>query len=679
MNSDNGIELIRMRQINAFTRIQFPSGRAMLFLVLAAVVVRLIYWQEHLASVFFAVPLIDERYYDMVARAIAAGGDLGVFGGFRPLLYPAYLALWYALAGAVNAVPAAIFSQHVLGVLTVVLVALAGSVVSGRPRAGIAAGVLYLLASPPLFFEGELLIETFFTFLTTLSLLLLAVACSTNSRRTTLWWVLSGLVAGLAVQARPNALVWFPAMLGAAMVALHQGNRPLFRGTAAWSVVFVVVLACFGFVNSLQAGKYQVVTDAGGINLFAGNSRSADGMIPTQGRSVSYAGEYDDSLRVYAIEEYARVTGIDISQARAMPDRVSRYWTRRTVDEIAADPVRWLKLMARKCWLLLWNREIANNKTFSFILSHESLFLNLLPVRWWLLCALAPLGFVMVARRGNRTALTFLMILSLSYAAGIVLFFINSRFRLPLWPAACILAGAAVAEAGRARRLAPRDKLLCLLVIIVPAGLSLFNVFRIPGENFARDYFFRSKAHLQKGNIIEAQRDIAMGLSLDPTNPDAFFHDGTVRFVAGDYAGACEILLRYTDKYPEDARGWSNLGVVYRELEQPGESYSASLSALAIDPGDVNALLNAALMESRAGLLSTARWHLGQAALSGRVSNRVEYLAASALLAKKEGQLDKAAECEELAVGIDPSFAGRLFGFLAKPLSPSEIGMTTLP
>ena len=679
MADDNSIELIRRKQANMVARLPFPSRRAILFLALAAVVVRLAYWYEHLASAFFAVPLLDERYYDMVARAIAAGSDLTVFGGFRPLLYPAYLAMWYAIAGAVQAIPVAIFSQHILGVLTVILVALTGSMVTRRPTAGIIAGVLYLLASPPLFFEGELLIESFFTFLMTLSLFLLVIACSRPDGRDTHWWVSSGLVAGLAVQARPNALVWLPAIVVFAALAAFIHQRRLLRGAWVSCLPFLLVLILFGFVNSSQTGRFQVFTDAGGINFFVGNSRTADGMTPVQGRSVTYRGEYDDSLRVFAIEEYARAKGLETVAAAKTPEQVSRYWTKRSLAEITADPDRWMKLMARKCWLLLWNREVANNKTFSFVTSQESVILRLLPIRWWLLCSLVPLGLVLTAMKGNKPALLFLAILSLSYAAGIVVFFVNSRFRIPLWPAACILAGAALAEIRRLGTLSRRDTGRCVALILIPLSISLSNLFRVPRENYAGDYFFRSKAHLQKGNLLDAKRDIAESLRLDPANPDAAFHDGTIRFVDGDYAGACEILRRYTDEYPEESRGWSNLSVACRELDQPRESYAASLSALGLDPRNVNALLNAALIELRAGLTAPARWRLEQAASIGRTVGRVEYLVAAASLAGKEGRTDTATEYEELAVGIDPSFAGRLSGFLAKPLTPSDIGIATGP
>ena len=72
---------------------QGSEARVLLWVAAAAIAVRLAYLTEHLASSFFGVPILDEAFYDAVARALVAGGDLGgLDAGFRPLLYPFLLA-----------------------------------------------------------------------------------------------------------------------------------------------------------------------------------------------------------------------------------------------------------------------------------------------------------------------------------------------------------------------------------------------------------------------------------------------------------------------------------------------------------------------------------------------------------------------------------------------------------
>ena len=141
--------------------------RILLWLGALGLVPRLAYLSEHAGSAFFNVPILDEKYYDAVARALAEGGPVAAINpGFRPLLYPLFLSLWHRLAPEWGTV-LAIVVQHLLGVATGLLVAVIAMRLFRRPSAGVWAGGLYLLAGPPLFFEGELLITSLFTFLAT--------------------------------------------------------------------------------------------------------------------------------------------------------------------------------------------------------------------------------------------------------------------------------------------------------------------------------------------------------------------------------------------------------------------------------------------------------------------------------------------------------------------------------
>ncbi|MEM9593610.1 MAG: hypothetical protein AAGD06_05080 [Acidobacteriota bacterium] len=61
--------------------------RAVAWAVALAVVTRLLYYVEHSGSAFFGVPILDEHFYDSVARALLGGGDVAAANpGFRSLL-----------------------------------------------------------------------------------------------------------------------------------------------------------------------------------------------------------------------------------------------------------------------------------------------------------------------------------------------------------------------------------------------------------------------------------------------------------------------------------------------------------------------------------------------------------------------------------------------------------------
>src|SRR5215472_10884333 len=73
--------------------------KGLVALALLGLVVRIGFFLEHAHSPSFGVPTLDQVYYDTVARMLLAGEDLHQLHGFRPLLYPMFLALCYKLGG----------------------------------------------------------------------------------------------------------------------------------------------------------------------------------------------------------------------------------------------------------------------------------------------------------------------------------------------------------------------------------------------------------------------------------------------------------------------------------------------------------------------------------------------------------------------------------------------------
>src|SRR2546425_665921 len=76
---------------------RFKDG--LIFLLLFGLVLRTGYFVEHAHSPSFAVPTLDQKYYDTVARMLLAGEDLRQLHGFKPLLYPIFLAGLYKIGG----------------------------------------------------------------------------------------------------------------------------------------------------------------------------------------------------------------------------------------------------------------------------------------------------------------------------------------------------------------------------------------------------------------------------------------------------------------------------------------------------------------------------------------------------------------------------------------------------
>jgi hypothetical protein len=223
----------------------------------------------------------------------------------------------------------------------------------------------------------------------------------------------------------------------------------------------------WGFVNLHQSDHFHLLPNAGGVALYCGNKRSADGMTPEQERRIYSGDRYQDSIETWAREEYETAMRSQGRTPDTDPMAISRFWTQRTFDEIKAAPGTWFRLMARKTWLTFWNAEVPNNKAFSF-LQQDYLWLRILPVRWVVLLAFAPAGIWLAFRRGNRDALPILLAYAGLYSAANILFFICDRYRYPIWPAAAIFAGGGLAYL----LFAIRDLQFAIHHSSVPSGLE---------------------------------------------------------------------------------------------------------------------------------------------------------------------------------------------------------------
>ncbi len=662
-------------------------GRAVLWTLLASLLVRLLYFAEHAGSAFFGIAILDEAYYDGAARALLDGQAGAVLGdSFRPPLYPLLLAACYRLGGSELGVAAAIAAQHVLGIATAILVTLLGARLANRASAGLAAGLLFALAGPPLFFEGERLIVTLFTFLVTCTLWF-ASKVSVSEGRSFLAWCGIGLAIGLATQARANALLLLLPLTLVPLVLLKDiGIRRKSVGIfAACSACFAVLVAG-GALRAHHGSGFQLLPSAGGVNLYLGNERGADGIVPRQDRPVTYGEAYRDSVAVFAEQEFeaARARGeVEGTGARA----ISRYWTGRALEEVAADPIGRLRLMVRKGTLLLTNRELPNNKHYAFILEHESPLLRRMPVRWWFLFALAPVGFIAAWRNGNRVLAAWTVGSVLVLAAGIVLFFVNSRFRIPLWPGMAALAGVGglalmdtlSRAVSRFRHAGPEGarydglgRAMGLLAVVgVLASISLLVGLSVAVPGAGRDFFFRSYAHLEKGDFEAALPDAEEAVRAMPEDPAAWAQLGNVHQRADHPEQALVAYTKALNLFPEEPRVVNNIGVVLEELGRTNHAYRSYHHATALEPNYPLPWVNASLLELRAGRPDLAHARLAHVATLGFTSP--QRTAAEALLLRAQGREQQARAILDRAAPDDREAIELVLTDAAVPLAPTVL------
>ena len=158
-----------------------------------ATVVRIAYILTSQGNPFFSVPIVDMRYNWDFAGEILAKGISGVSPdllGWKPVIYPAFLALVRFLSG--NSIPLSQILQGILGAFNCVLLYfLAKRHFQGRvPQI---AGCLMALYGPFIFYDATFLPATLSTFF--VLCLLLSISKAVRGSKELLWLLPGGLLA----------------------------------------------------------------------------------------------------------------------------------------------------------------------------------------------------------------------------------------------------------------------------------------------------------------------------------------------------------------------------------------------------------------------------------------------------------------------------------------------------
>lgn len=428
----------------------------------------------------------DEAYYLAAARAWAAGEGCEPFH-----MSPLYVVLLATLEGTVGLSPLSWrIAQAVLGLGSALVLAAYARRVWDRRTALWALG-LSLICGPLLFYESVLAVATLAS-----TLMIVALYCAERGRGPGLasepWWAAAGMVFGLAMLARPNAAL----LVLAAMLCPWMSPAPLAfrlrRSLTVAALAFAVTLPVT-WHNTRCSGEIVWITDTGGLNVYIGNHRGANGLFNVPPR-VPEATDLESQARAFtAVAE--REAGRTLTRGE-----VARHWTRATLDEIRADPLAWLRLLARKLVLVFQGEDFSNSRSYAF---RDELMHGMGPwlVQWSYLVPLAWLGLGVWLRAPRRHWLH--LSFTLAYIVALVAVFVLGHYRqvlVPLFVLAAVEGGKALA--GSVRTGARTRLLRQLLVVLAGAVCSQWPVYE---TSWADEAFKHAYALHVQGNTHAAE------------------------------------------------------------------------------------------------------------------------------------------------------------------------------
>jgi len=354
------------------------------------------------------------------------------------------------------------------------------------------AGAIAALYGPLIFFDGELLIPN-------LLVALLAWALFFVLAKRSVWsLVTASALLGLAVIARPNALILIPVFV----LFVWRGARenPLIRARLiAWLVLVAFVPAILvTLLNAKSEGAFVFVASQGGVNLYAGNNPHATGRTlavrELSGARGSWADFVSASQRVAEVD-----TGGPLSSRG-----VSGYWAEKAWKWAVDDPAAALGITLKKAYFLLNSYELPNNRDLYFerpfplkVLMWQ---LGWFSFPWGFILPLGAAGAILGFRsRKARRVSVLLGGWIIVYAAFLIPFFVCARFRMGLVPPLVLLAAFALS---RGRELLRPGPLVAVGVALIVSNTNFFGTrMDDPMQELAR----RGVTYIAAGRVDEGR------------------------------------------------------------------------------------------------------------------------------------------------------------------------------
>jgi tetratricopeptide (TPR) repeat protein len=370
--------------------------------------------------------LDDAEYLRLAQRAAAGDWALGPGAYHVSPLYIYFLAVVFRILGAGSVHAQAV--QVALGAAAVALVGACATRLFGA-RAGALAAALAAFTGVLAFNEVLLLQSALDPFLAALALERLSVALG---RPAIPRFVAAGLAFGLLGRNRPNALAAV-ALMGVVALLTARSRRAAGHVLALAAGV-ALALAPVALRNRAVTGRWLLVASHGGLNFYIGNNASAEGVyLSPPGVAPTIEGQAADTRRVAE-----QATGRTLSDSE-----VSDYFYAQGWRWIRADPGAAARLFLRKLALTFHSAELPLNYSYAYWSRDEPTVLRYLVVGAWILVPLGLAGLCVtptIERRGLLVWAAFIP----AYAVAVALFFVASRYRLPLVVALTVTAGAAL-------------------------------------------------------------------------------------------------------------------------------------------------------------------------------------------------------------------------------------------
>jgi tetratricopeptide (TPR) repeat protein len=615
---------------------------------LLAAVLKLVYVHERVGLPDVDHPTLDSRFHDQWARGIAFGQwtpdleRIRTEAYFRAPLYPYFLAAVYRWLGDG---PILLFTiQALLGALTTAVMYSFCRATVG-PAAAWVAVALCIGYWPFTYHEAERMLPALSLPLDMLLLAVLVVAGRTGKYSYT---CLAGVVAGLSAITRPSVLIVLP--LGMLWLFLRVRVNT-WRHVTLLALATMVVILPVTLRNAVVGRDFVPIAWQGGVNFFIGNNAESNGVIAViPGARADWWGGFEDTRRMAEAE-----AGHPLK-----PSQISRYWYKKGFRFLKDDPGTAIQLYLRKLRLLIGNAEPSNERQLYFRREQSSV-LQFLFVNFAFIISTAVIGIAAICRSQapKHAKLDHLLPLyfAVPYAAGILLFFVTSRFRLPvvlfLIP---LSAGGCMALFNWLRTRNWRPAITLSLIATTLFSVSMQNPYAVGAVSDARGYYNLGLDYFRERDYAAALSALNRSIEADAGFAPSWAARGRIHNLLGNPYLAIKDLEQACVLDPSLSASFYWLGVAYQKIGEHSRAESVYRRSIALDSTGVEVFTNLADVYFRQRRLDDARMALEHALRED--STYVNAIYGLGYYYEAAGQRQKAAALYERALPFPPARLG---------------------
>ena len=339
---------------------------------------------------------------------------------YQPFYYAVFLRLLFTLFGSDPLV--VVMAQAVLGAATVFLTGIIGARLGGK-KAGIIAALILTIFRNHILYTPFALIAILQTFLITFAVYLVFIAFD---RKKWQYWVYVGLVMSFSILTRGNFLLLIPFVLFFIWRVHKPGAKNVLIPAAAFLLAVYIPQLPFSIKNYQVTGKWTGPSTAGDKVLGIGNNPDAPPgterpeVLPFP-HYINYD-EYDEFNSWLADKE-------------GLGDSIKSW--------IKSNPLIWAEQKLKTLLLYSSNHECYNNITLAQSSQHLPWLNSFVLMDFWLVAI--PFWVLLIrtvfTKKYSSRKLNFMLITIVVYSGSIVIFYVLSRYKLPIVPILSVCAG----------------------------------------------------------------------------------------------------------------------------------------------------------------------------------------------------------------------------------------------